>query len=371
MPTHDDALAAADSGCLVIADVSGYTQYLNSSELEHANDVLADLIETVVAHMRPSLKLAKLEGDAVFAYALDQDVEGYMLMDLLEETYFAFRSRRRNVRQATVCDCNACRLIPELDLKFVVHHGRFVRGLVAGGVELTGSDVIVVHRLLKNTIATSTRISAYIAVTEACASALGLDPDALGMQRHLEALDGVGETPVFVMDLEARWQEREAQLHVYVKPEEAEFEVVERFAGARPKIWEAYTSPQMRLEWQTDFKRIDQDNPLGRPGPGTVNHCVHGKGVIVEEILDWRPFEYFTSRVAVPMIGPWEMTVELTELDDEETELRLRAQRIEGGHRLLWALMRRQFLAGLAASHRNLHELLERARSTSEAAGSS
>ena len=370
LPTHDDLLATAESGCLVIADVIGYTRYLNSSELEHANDVLADLIETVVAHITPSLKLAKLEGDAVFAYGLDPDIEGYMLMDLLEETYFAFRSRRRSVNQATVCDCNACRLIPDLDLKFVVHHGRFVRGVVAGGEELTGSDVIVVHRLLKNTITSSMGVNAYIAVTEACATAFGLDPAALGMHRHLEALDGVGETPIFVMDLEARWQEREAQQHLYVGPEEAEFEVVERFAAAPPKLWEAYTSPRLRLKWQTDFKRIDQDNPLGRPGPGTVNHCVHGKGVIVEEILDWRPFEYFTTRISVPMIGPWEMTVEVRELENEETELRLRARRIQGRRRLLWALMKRPFLASLTASHRNLRELLERKGRTSPAVDS-
>jgi len=53
-----------EQGCLVMADVSGYTGYLAGTELDHAQDVLADLIGTVVGAFRPVLRLAKLEGDA-------------------------------------------------------------------------------------------------------------------------------------------------------------------------------------------------------------------------------------------------------------------------------------------------------------------
>jgi len=56
-------LNRAERGCLAIADISGYTGYLAGSELEHAHDVLADLMRTVVGSLRPRLKLIKLEGD--------------------------------------------------------------------------------------------------------------------------------------------------------------------------------------------------------------------------------------------------------------------------------------------------------------------
>ena len=75
-----------------------------------------------------------------------------MLLDTIERCYFGFRRRRRDVRQATSCECNACVRIPDLDLKFVVHHGRAILQKVAGRQELLGSDVIVVHRLLKNEV---------------------------------------------------------------------------------------------------------------------------------------------------------------------------------------------------------------------------
>ena len=34
----------------------------------------------------------------------------------------------------------------------------------------------------------------------------------------------------------------------------------------------------------------------GRRGPGSANHCMHGKDAVVEEILDWRPYDYVTDR---------------------------------------------------------------------------
>ena len=39
-----------------------------------------------------------------------------------------------------------------LDVKFVVHHGEFIRQKMSGREELAGRDVILVHRLLKNDV---------------------------------------------------------------------------------------------------------------------------------------------------------------------------------------------------------------------------
>ena len=86
-------LTQTERACLVIADISGYTGYLAGSELDHAQDVLADLLEVVVGGLAPVLRLAKLEGDAVFTYAPEPEVDGSMLLDILENCYFAFRRR--------------------------------------------------------------------------------------------------------------------------------------------------------------------------------------------------------------------------------------------------------------------------------------
>src|SRR3954453_136794 len=191
-----------EPACLVIADISGYTGFLAGAELDHAQDILADLMSTVVAAFRPTFKLAKLEGDAAFVFAITPTIDGPQLQDTIERCYFAFRRRLRDVGQASTCECNACILVPKLDLKVVAHHGQVVRQRIASWEELVGSDVIVVHRLLKNHVEASTGFSAYALYTAACIAAMGLDdPAAAGLTRVDEEVDGVGQVTGWVRDL--------------------------------------------------------------------------------------------------------------------------------------------------------------------------
>src|ERR1700741_3173096 len=184
-------LASAERSCLLIADISGYTSYLAGVELDHAQDILADLIGTVVNTLRPTFRLAKLEGDAAFMVAPEDEMDGSLLLDTIERCYFGFRRRRRDVRQATTCECDACMRIPDLNLKFVAHVGPVVRQQMAGLDELIGRDVIVVHRLLKNTAADVVRGNAYALLTDACTTAMRLDPAELQMRPHVETYDVV------------------------------------------------------------------------------------------------------------------------------------------------------------------------------------
>jgi hypothetical protein len=41
----------------------------------------------------------------------------------------------------------------------------------------------------------------------------------------------------------------------------------------------------------------------GRRGPGSSNHCMHGADAVVEEILDWRPYDYVTDRTILDTPG--------------------------------------------------------------------
>ena len=91
------SMARATSGYLVLADISGYTRYLSSSEIERGPAIAADLLEVVVGGLRPVAKLAKLEGDAAFLAGPEADVRASELLDALEGTYAAFRRRIRSL----------------------------------------------------------------------------------------------------------------------------------------------------------------------------------------------------------------------------------------------------------------------------------
>lgn len=302
-------LSKLEPACLVIADISGYTGYLAGTELDHAQDVLADLMDTVVGALRPTFRLAKLEGDAAFVYVVTETIDGSALQDSVERCYFAFRRRLRDIKQASSCECNACILIPALNLKFVAHHGTIGRQRIAGWEELVGSDVIVVHRLLKNHVEVTLGLGAYAMYTDSCLRAMGArDPAALGLREHREAFEGVGEVVGWARDLEAAWREEQERRRVFVRPEDAMWSI-ERFFAAPPElVWDYVTSPARRPKWQAGVTGVVEETPTGRRGAGTTNHCMHGKDAIVEEVLDWRPYEYWTSRFQMPMPGIPKMT---------------------------------------------------------------
>jgi len=290
-------LATAQPATFLIADISGYTGYLADVELDHAQDILADLIGAVVTALRPGFRLAKLEGDAAFTYAIGESIDGSLLLDTVERCYFGFRRRRRDVRQATSCECNACSRIPDLDLKFVIHHGETIVQKVAGRQELLGSDVIVVHRLLKNDVVEQLGIPAYAVFSKASLAAAGLDGAAIGMRPHVESYDRIGEVQLWVHDLEARWAEEEARARVFVTPEEATLTVTVSTAVPPQVAWEFLTTPGQRMTWQPWVTEVKVEGATGgRRGPGSANHCRHGKDAVIEEILDWRPYDYVTDR---------------------------------------------------------------------------
>jgi uncharacterized protein YndB with AHSA1/START domain len=297
-------LSAAQPTCFLIADISGYTGYLAVVELDHAQDILADLIGAVVTALRPNFRLAKLEGDAAFTFATVENIDGSMLLDTIERCYFGFRRRRRDVRQATACDCNACARIPDLDLKFVVHHGTAILQKVAGRQELLGSDVIVAHRLLKNEVVEKLGYSAYALITQRCIEASDVDPAALGMVEHTETHDGIGDVPSWAHDLERRWQEEEARGRVFVAPEESIL-TVSVPTNAPPQVaWEFLTKPGQRMTWQPWVTEVAIEGATGgRRGVGSSNHCMHGKDAVIEEILDWRPYDYVTDRTILATPG--------------------------------------------------------------------
>ena len=107
---------------------------------------------TIVGALRPPFQLSKLEGDAAFVYLAAPEFDASHLQDTIESAYFAFRRRLRDIKQASICECDACRLIPTLDLKFVAHCGQIAKQIMSGQEQLIGRDVILIHRLLKNSV---------------------------------------------------------------------------------------------------------------------------------------------------------------------------------------------------------------------------
>jgi uncharacterized protein YndB with AHSA1/START domain len=293
-------LPKPESACFVIADISGYTSFLAGVELDHAQDIIADVMDTVVRCLRPPFRLAKFEGDAAFFYAVTDKVDGSLLQDAIESAYFAFRKRLRNIKQATSCECSACSRMQHLDFKFVAHHGEFIKQRMAGREELAGRDVILIHRLLKNAVNESLGGHAYALYSDSCIQAMGIDPVVQGLVEHRESIDIIGEVKCWVRDLEEAWEKENDRQRNEVTRDKAASLLEFDIAAPRPTVWEHFTLPGLRPKWR-GADEVRETLESGRRGVGTTNHCMHGPHAIIEEVLDWRPFDYLTISTLLPI----------------------------------------------------------------------
>jgi len=160
--------------------------------------------------------------------------------------------------------------------------------------ELVGSDVNLVHRLMKNHVAEATGWRAYALFTEAGLKQMGLQPE--GGHSQTESYEHLGEVQTYSLDLRKRYQELIEARRVFVTAEEAQLVIQQVCPAPPPIVWEWLNDPHKRAQCafqEVEFQAILR--PGGRTGAGGRNHCVHGKDVaMVENILDWKPFDYFT-----------------------------------------------------------------------------
>jgi ABC-type transporter Mla MlaB component len=183
---------------LLIADIGGYTAYMNwnRTHLAHAQLTVAQLLESVIDAGK-GLKLAKLEGDAAFFWAPDGNAN-VLVCDRLWRMRQSFLARRQRIKADIACDCASCAQLDSLSLKFVAHEGEVAEQRVKRHVELAGVDVILVHRMLKNEVP----VPEYVLMTDPVAACLNESMRGLSMPLTHD-FEGIGETSTHYIDLAA------------------------------------------------------------------------------------------------------------------------------------------------------------------------
>ena len=305
------------NGYLVLADLSGFTPFMASTELDHAQGILVNLLGVLRNRLTPTLQLAEIEGDALFLYAPGHRLKrGETLLELIESTYVAFRDKLRTMQHNATCACAACRAIPTLDLKFITHCGEFVLQDLTGAPKPFGNAVNLAHRLLKNRVTESTGWNAYALFTESALARMAISPD--GIHDDTLSYEHLGEVAVGAIDLHARYRELTAERFAFLTEGDAHFTMHRRFPASSPRLWEYLSDPDRRGQWELGSDWHARQRPGGRAGRGAQNHCANSG--FIEEVLDWRPFEYFTVRMTWGFLR-MVVTSELRPADDA-TDLR-------------------------------------------------
>ena len=350
-------------GFIVIADITGYTAYLNESELVHAQETLTDLLKLLIDHTKRPLMISRLEGDAVISYGLEAGfLSGQTFMETIESTYVDFRRAIDLMVLNNTCQCNACANVSALDLKFFVHFGTFVLQRLGDHDELLGTDVNLIHRLLKNSIAASTGIRAYLACTDAAVQALGIEvSDA--MVPHAETVADLGEVSMWVSDMQLAYDAATSAESSGFDPNEVIVTLQAESALSPAVVWDYLADPEFRKVLNGSDRQEITERVAGRIGPGSSFQCFHGDKVLPQVILAWSPFDrILLEQLLLVPGGPATMVVDyrLTPRNGG-TALTLTAGRMSGSgvRRLLWRTMIRVSSSVVRRGMRRFCDLIE------------
>ena len=166
---------------LFIPDISGFTEFVQTTEANHSQHVISELLEILVESNTQELLLAEVEGDALFFYK-EELLSSEKLLAQIETMYTAFYSHLKLLEKNRICPCNACSTAPKLQLKIIVHCGDIEFITVQNKRKPFGTEVIEAHRLLKNSVESDN----YILLSKALIDEIGLSENYRSKLFHFE-----------------------------------------------------------------------------------------------------------------------------------------------------------------------------------------
>ncbi|MBO3700434.1 DUF2652 domain-containing protein [Roseivirga sp. E12] len=136
---------------ILIPDISGYTSFMTKTELSHSTHIINELLQVIADSVQSKFTLAEIEGDALLTYA-----NGRVSLEEIEaicsQAFKNFHYFLKVIERDSVCRCGACNNASALSLKFIVHYGMFEEIKIAQFTKLSGADMIIAHRLMKNSV---------------------------------------------------------------------------------------------------------------------------------------------------------------------------------------------------------------------------
>lgn len=318
---------AATKGYLIIADISGYTSLLTTTEIDHASDIVKSLLSTIYRNINRPFSFVKYEGDAILYYIESDTVEeGEKIIEHVEAVYNDFHSQLNIMDLNTTCTCKACSNINRLNLKFFVHYGEFLKQKLPGaGIDIAGFHVIVLHRLLKNKVYERFQSKGYALISHVCLPEDSVPAHAQPYEEHYE---DVGILKCHFINLEEQRTRKLAEERKYFEAGESDFVHEDVFPYSPEVLWNYCIYGDLRLQWQGNTHAVNNiKNKQNRIGVGSEVHCVHSGYKRKSLVIDSRPFHYFiviSNHTPAFFIPPMKVQYTMLRINKNETKLSIR-----------------------------------------------
>lgn len=141
-----------NKGLLFIPDISGFTKFVNETEIGHSRLIIQELLEILINSNQIGLEVSEIEGDAILFYKFGDSPNLKDLYNQVEKMFREFHRHLLAYYNCKYCQCKACMSVIDLTLKVITHYGEFTGYNVKNFNKLIGKDVIIAHQLLKNDI---------------------------------------------------------------------------------------------------------------------------------------------------------------------------------------------------------------------------
>jgi len=261
----------AERATILIPDISGYTEFVSRTELDHSSHILNHLLEVIVDSVDADFVVSEIEGDAVLLYRKGEPPPKGELTRQCARTFAAFHGEINGMKAQSICQCGACQGVDGLNLKFVAHHGTISEIRVARFVKASGLDMVIAHRLLKNRIASDEYLLMSRSYLEQVQD--GDDEVELDWQSAQEEYPSIGVVHFDFADL-GSIRPRQAPPPVNAPKIDGDGSAgigVDIEAGFR-KVLAVLTDPRTRLDFVPGVKEVVEASPL--PAVGGKHTCV-------------------------------------------------------------------------------------------------
>lgn len=256
------------TGTFILADIGGYTTFLTDVGIEHAKEITSHLFNGMFKVDQDAWKLGNVEGDCLFLYS-DSERSPQDVFSYLRRLYEKFRESIEEVASGSTCRCGACDRSGGLTLKFVVHSGAFDTQQIAGRQELIGRDIVVAHRLLKNSIA----IPEYALLTTPLADVA--EASGLTATPGRDEFGDIGAVDYVYIDFQTVREAYEKNRSVYLTEQDSDVFVSVEVKAQPDLVWSILMDPSKGSQWCRTL--IDFDTLSGEQDEvGSVHTCLHG-----------------------------------------------------------------------------------------------
>ncbi len=316
-----------DKATILIPDISGFTEFLSQTEIEHSTHIINELLEIIIAENKLDFFLSEIEGDAVLFYRKGESPSTEALIEQCLGMFKAFHHQLKIIARDTVCQCGACQMTHNLNLKFIVHAGELHEYKINRFVKACGIDMIIAHRLLKNQVPGDE----YILISENISKEPNTrsEPSILKWEKAEDQYASIGSVPYHYTTLEKIREaipsppERDNPALEAINPDDRTLSV--EVNAPMKHVYQTLVNVEKRVLWVNGMKKVDWQPTNERLG---TKHVCFTNGLRLEHTIiktEFAPEEirYFEKVRFLELLTEVMNLYQVKQLKEDRTELAL------------------------------------------------